>query len=375
MAKYVAPVFSADHHASALSDRIFSAYWGNHAVEFAWNHASLPAPQATNGELKDPLPALAVRFLKERRNQAASESTETSVAELSADQLSYVLTAALKDVQFGSVASPTSDEEQTSNYADRIIALDKAVRILMPKKGESQITSELLGQIARNAADLLPRGAPFDLSQVMTRVGRSLRSGDGNNAQFGTRIVMHWRPEINAILTQFFGDIFVYLSRRGGADSPGPIVTDFLDVLVQATSAYPQEPLVVLSHSMGGQIVYDCVTYYIPQLEKYSKLKVDFWVATGSQVSLFEEMKLFKTSDDSIRAPSKVEVPRRHLGYWYNAWDPNDLLSYTAEPIFSGVDDEKFDSNLPIHIAHFGYLTSPAFYSRLAEKVRASIAG
>jgi hypothetical protein len=310
--KYVAPVVLPGAEGASVRDRIFSAYWGGHAVSFAWNRSSLP-PDATSEASQDQTLELVRWLVKERSNRASADAVGTPITTLADDRLSSILAAALQGV------------DSKSSLSTRFRAVEPS--------------------------------------------GNNPHSAGDHLALLASEIVMRWRPALNAVLTQFFGDIFAYLARRGDADSPGPIVTDFLDVLMQASRAQPEEPLIVLSHSMGGQIVYDCVTYYIPRIKKYSKLKVDFWSATGSQVPLFEEMKLFKVSDASIRAPSKVDVPRMHLGYWHNVWDPNDLLSYTAEPIFHDVYDEKFESHLPIHTAHFGYLVSPDFYSRLAKKV------
>ena len=302
LSEHVVQVLASQSRGESQNDRIYSAYWGGHAVGFAWGHASLPRDSEEKRSGEDPFLALARRHLQESGAQAATDATGSPTT-LSSNQLSAVLMAALQDLKFEDASSQTGD-------------------------------------------------APALLS---------------------TKLFMRWRPAINAVLTQFFGDIFVYLARRGDADAPGQIVTDFLDVLLRAATTWPAEPMVVLSHSMGGQIVYDCVTYYMPRIEKYAKLKIDFWASTGSQVSLFEEMKLFRASDPALHAPDKVRVSNAHLGYWYNVWDPNDLLSYTAAPVFNDVDDEKFESNLPMHTAHFGYLVSAAFYSRFAEKVRSAL--
>lgn len=60
------------------------------------------------------------------------------------------------------------------------------------------------------------------------------------------------------------------------------------------------EPLIVLTHSMEGQIVYDLVTHFLPRLNRICG--IDSWYATASQVDLFEEMKLFLESSDAARA-------------------------------------------------------------------------
>jgi len=373
--QHVAPAISPDP-TEADRVRVFTAFWGRDAVSFAWNHASLPLVKDPDLDSEEDMPSRAIRLLKPRKSTKSGDDPDdftSLVWSLSADQLSSVLSTALRQLEL------TGDE-----FASQATALDAAVRDMMPEGGASKVDAALLDRIATRAGQLFAsivrresdgRGksavarSGVSLSPVTEMAKRALRSASGELSVLSTRIVLRWRPAIDAILTNFFGDVFVYLSKRGDPNAPGAIITDFLDVLLEAARTKPGEPLVVLSHSMGGQIVYDCITYYIPRNAKYSKIKIDFWVTAGSQVGLFEEMKLFKLSDPAIRAPKKVPLSRAHLGRWYNVWDPHDILSYTAEPIFAGVDDERFESNLPVHLAHFGYLASPAFYHRLGEKI------
>ena len=108
------------------------------------------------------------------------------------------------------------------------------------------------------------------------------------------------------------------------------------------------EPLVVLSHSMGGQIVYDLVTYFLPQMPEYDGLRIDFWCATASQVGLFEELQLFPGTRGKGYGPSNpVPLPdRRYLGGWWNVWDRNDFISYRAGGIIKDLVEEPYDSGL-----------------------------
>jgi hypothetical protein len=375
---YVAPALTPDPK-DADRVQVFAAQWGGDAVNFAWNHASVPVRSEADLNSQERVPALAIHMLKQHevtqpRTDAAANADTPMVWSLSADQLSSVLSAALKQIGL-----------TDGDYASRATALDSAVRHALPIGVPSRIDAALLDHIATQAGQLLAtiarsgkprRGLAADerssasLLPVSDLTKRALRSASDQLSAFATNMFLRYRPAIDAIMTNFIGDVFVYLSKRGDADAPGPIITDFLDVLVGAAQMQPAEPLVVLSHSMGGQIVYDCATYYIPHSAKYSNIKIDFWVSAGSQVSLFEEMKLFKRSDPATRAPHKVTLPHSNVGHWYNVWDPHDILSYTTAPIFDGADDECFESNLPVHLAHFGYLSSPAFYHRIGEKIR-----
>jgi hypothetical protein len=195
------------------------------------------------------------------------------------------------------------------------------------------------------------------------------------------RLATEVRRPFNDLVTLFLGDVFVYLTRRGGPAAggtvPGPIPQALLDGLTKARQLQVQtggdEPLVVLTHSMGGQIVYDAVTHFLPNLPEHVGTRIDFWCATASQVGLFEEMKLFLASNPAHGKPPKPKVPfpdRRQLGAWWNVWDHNDFISFTAEEIFEGVDDESYATGYSLIEAHSGYLKRPSFFRRFAEKLQ-----
>jgi hypothetical protein len=83
---------------------------------------------------------------------------------------------------------------------------------------------------------------------------------------------------------------------------------------------------------------------------------------------MFEELKLFKSSDDQIGNPSKVHRPQ-NIKRWINVFDLNDLLAYSTGRIFEGSVDFKFDSETPAWSAHTTYLASPEFHQRLQHRI------
>jgi len=182
---------------------------------------------------------------------------------------------------------------------------------------------------------------------------------------------------LNEFVSNFFGDVFVYLRTRGTAAEPGEIPRRLLSKLAwarQQQHARNDEPLVVLSHSMGGQIVYDAVTHFLPGTPALHDLRIDFWCATASQVGFFEELKLFLASSGGYKTDHPVPFPPAHLGVWWNVWDHNDFLSFTAQSIIDKVDDGSYDSGMSLLEAHGGYLQRPSFYRALAAKLRAAAA-
>lgn len=203
----------------------------------------------------------------------------------------------------------------------------------------------------------------------------------------GDRVLARRRANIIAVLNRirsplegyvpiFMGDVLAYLQLRGDAIHPGPIPLRALETLAEAARLQEErggEPIVVLTHSMGGQIMYDLVTHFLPRMPAFRDLKIDFWCSCGSQVGLFEELKLFLESSDAYGTGRTELVPRpdpRHLRYWWNVWDHSDLMSYRAEGIIDGVDDTGFFLGMGIQHNHSAYLDSGDFYRTMAAKIK-----
>ena len=134
-------------------------------------------------------------------------------------------------------------------------------------------------------------------------------------------VVKATREKLHATVAVFVGDIFVYLNTRDGEDDeagedrkPGPIPSVVIKALEVARAAVTDEDpyLVVVGHSMGANILYDILTHY-------DAVKVDALVTVGSQVGLFEELKLFKNSDPGIPSREQARVLRpKNVAHWIN---------------------------------------------------------
>lgn len=161
-------------------------------------------------------------------------------------------------------------------------------------------------------------------------------------------------------LSRFMGDAFVYARDRGTPAQPGPILGLVRDALRAASR--PSEPTIVITYSMGGNIVYDLLTTFARDL------RIAAWVAVGSQVAHFEDMKLFSCSDARIGAPTRVPKPD-NLEHWINVFDPIDPCAFAAEPVFEGVRDVRFATGQSAFSAHRGYFGQPAFYELLREQL------
>ncbi|WP_406446836.1 hypothetical protein OHB14_50030 [Streptomyces sp. NBC_01613] len=161
-----------------------------------------------------------------------------------------------------------------------------------------------------------------------------------------------------------FADVAGYLAARGSVERPGPVVElvgKALDDAAGAARAYG-DPLIVVAHSMGGNIVHDILSCHRPDV------RIDLLVTVGTQVGLFEELKLFAASDPSVPSPQAAKVPALpNVTRWINVVDVRDPLAFAAGPVFAGAEDLVFHSGALL--PHGAYLTSPDFHRRLAQRV------
>jgi len=395
---YIAPVVSSD----PSQVRILDAYWGDLGIGFAWNGQSRPR-SALLGKGTAPPPtglsravavaeaASVIRDVPEVAAPAASDdefvakgpatpsgpaAVPLSLKDLSPEDLSDLLS---------SVAYATFDDAaeraQAAAAADNIAhaeATRAGLAACPDADAEARFVSELIRQLVEaepaQKSALIGKG-PGLWQGFKDRLGEATGRAAGAPGLVLTRALTEVRKPANDLVTLFLGDVFKYVGARGGASAPGPIPLRVMGVLKAARDkpTPPQEPLVVLTHSMGGQVVYDLVTSFLPALPEGDRPRVDFWCATASQVGVFGEMGLFLNKNDKYGSShgNKIPFPDRHiLGGWWNVWDQSDFISYTAEPIFEGVDDEEYDSGMSVLRAHGGYLVRPSFYRRFAVKLQ-----
>lgn len=390
--------------AEAISDdpdgvRIVDGFWGDLGATFAWDGASRPAspllgmgPETvpdvqrinTYAEFRDPLRPISAGL------STSAPSTGGLIA-AGADQggagqrLSDLPPEALSDLMAAlltSMAREGDDLEAAIIAADEL-AWDPAFRAelaaLSPEAEHERFAAAV--EARTSAADgLLGQGAPW-LARLGDRVTEALDYGAKAPGWAASRVLMEARKPLNALATLFIGDVFAFLDDRQGRSRKAAILDRVLSRLREAkedSEARGGEPIVVLSHSMGGQIVYEMVSHVLPNGTATDRgIHVDFWCATASQVGLFEELKLFSASrpEHSKQSNTKVPFPAANLGAWWNVWDSNDVLSFTVKQIFDGVDDEEFDGGLSIVSAHGGYLARPTFYRKLAKKIGGALGG
>lgn len=388
--------------------QIENPYWGDLGARFRFNLASIPAEQAQEsfgtGEelmarvLQETLPPTAAAALKE-----AQPTDETFVLTLArshslAVAVDSLVTASALDVEehtpgdalaaFAALAlryaeanpkpswlqGPRTDNE----FVDRLLLeVQPAPSTAGPNETFGGIAlpeglkraARKLGRVARATVK-----ATVDATMGIVRGAIGAVVGGAGGVVGGTAIAVApgtivgaLRPVATRRAGLFFGDVFAYLAHRK------PIQDIILEALLRAAqNRNDADPLVVVAHSMGGNIVYDLLTSVLAD----SEFHVDALVTVGSQVGLFKELALYAEDGTSSvipelpaeRSPAKVPKPES-VGTWINVFDPIDVLGFAAAGVFEEVRDFAFSNETSPLDAHTLYFFRPRFHHRLRARL------
>jgi len=350
---------------------IVNPYWGAHGVTFAWGAASLPnlsteeyLGSEDEGLDSDVLFTDSVRELSSRGAQIGGDIEVEALGPDDVPDESFVLRKAaradliafLEHVLTPVLLSqyrlmPEQESAETEGKVRALLAVacadvgtDPRVRALVASSSSDEEAVDLLANAvierlgslmsplesgsASPADDSIEELGTLGLSDsVRDRARELFDRALGAPGRVATLPLLRFRRErLNRQLTRFLGDVFVYLNERGRIGSEGPIVAVVRKAIEMAPRVHDDEPLIVVTHSMGGNILYDLITHFWPTLT------VDAWISVGGQVGQFEEMKLFHASDKTITAPKKVTGLEKRVKYWLNVYDPADALSFLVPP-------------------------------------------
>jgi hypothetical protein len=206
----------------------------------------------------------------------------------------------------------------------------------------------------------------FGLSQISDRLSLAI----SHLGQAAIRLLtaggvdgMRRRYQEQAAL--LLGDVFVYLRSGGRVGHEGMI----RDVVQEAIAHASKErdatggKLIVVGHSMGGDIAYDLLTAQL------AEVNCDVLITVGSQVALFEELGLFCSSETSHGdAPTSLKTPKG-VRRWLNVFDRHDVLGFATSGVFGGAEDYEYDTGGCLWNAHSLYLVRPSFHRRLIERL------
>lgn len=305
---------------------IITPYWGRYGVDFHW--------RTEDGQLSviEPL-----RIFESADNVPGS-SSERQLALREFADLPYAERSKIAVA----LEQACSDETIFENVDDVQGGEQQLGRAVMQRLGYAQAEeeSQLEGLQRKRTEDSLG-------PSIVRRVLRVCSVVAANKL----------RQKLQLNLSRFMGDAFVYARDRGAPDAPGEIVRTVVEAL--RTKGAPGEPLIVVTYSMGGNIFYDIATHFAPDA-----CRAKAWLAVGSQVAHFEDMKLFCASDRSIRTPQRVVSPKV-VEHWFNVFDPVDPIAFAAESVFEGVKDTRYSTGHHGFTAHAAYFAQEALYHEL----------
>jgi hypothetical protein len=351
-------------------------YWGDLASKFAWNMASLP-----KGGIDSLGPSLVAQDLRPIVAQVRDSLGDRPQA---LDQ--PLLALAKKDLGLAvdvisQVLIVDAGESDSSEIASFIVSAQGYARVnpspawLGGATTDAQIIDDLVHSVMNDGLsrpdtlgmsygfvrNLLSRAA-VKLQGAINQASSSAFNRVGDFAS--TKLVGWTRDSLNGILGRFFGDIFIYFNSRGTKQNPGDIPRRLLRSFEEAVSASsPDEPLVIIGHSLGGVITFDLLSHYTDR-------EVDLLVTVGSQVAHFEELKLFHGSDKAVPSCTKpAATTPGNIKRWINVFDLVDIFSYSAQPIFDRVIDFSYDTMTHTVKAHGAYFEQDRFYERLRDRI------
>jgi len=351
-------------------------YWGDLATTFAWNMASLPTGHvnALGPAINNRLRPLIAAFDDDLSNSASAKQqplltvAKTKTLPHAVDLISALLLETAAENQadvvadFIVVAHGYAEANPSPAWLATLTTDEQLLnRLVTEAKSSAPPGVQALGVLDNVLNPLAAAGASFKAAIQSAATSILDRSGD-----FASTKLLAWqRRPLNETLGRFFGDIFIYLDTRGDKAAPGPIPTLILDALDAVKNDAPaNDPLIVIGHSLGGVICFDLFSYFRPELT------VDLFVTVGSQVSHFEEIKRFKTSNPAIHAPQKAPTPA-NIKRWINIFDEVDIFSYACDQVFDRVIDFEYDTQTYVIKAHGAYFEQDRFYTRLRARIDA----
>lgn len=383
--RIVAPAISKD----PKSVSIVAADWYGACAPPKWGGISRPRTQL----LGQGAETMRIEALDAILEKVPRESAPASGAFTSGQAAPAAASARLEKISDGDLADlialaipgPATETTQRARIgvaADRVArnpVIRQKLAAATSLDDQLRILADAVQHDVEQQSTLAAAGVADFLRDMKDRIGEGISRTLSKPAVAASTLAGELRPNLSDFVTRFLGDVLFYIDGRGSRAAPGRIPSVLIAALETAQINKDNrggEPIVLLTHSMGGQIAYDVITAFLPTAK--SRIKVDFWCATASQVGFFEELNMFlASSNDYSKATGKpTPLDTTHLGHWWNVWDNNDIVSFTTEGIFAkGIDDKEFSTGMSLVAAHGGYLERPSFYRLFADKLEAVFPG
>lgn len=352
---------------------IISPYWGDWGAHPAWDLASLPASHIEafgEEEVADSITDSLSAVTWPNWEDDGGPLTAIAKADGLPNAVDLLVAAGFSEelLEEGNLEpSELSEEERSADVAVTLFHLaerDPYPDWLTYVQSDGDLLDRLIEAVNAQAESsaLDSYGGPEVWGRFVEGINR-INSFVPRIASRGllatTRSRVQWK------MTQFLGDIFVYLNNGMRREKIREIVSSA--IRVGAASRSQDNPLIIIAHSMGGNICYDLLSSRLTDIE------VDVFVTVGSQVGFFEELKLFSMSDELVHSRAEVNkvTPPAAIRSWLNVIDATDPLAFAVEPIFGPpVADFSYNTGAGLLASHSAYWIRPSFHARLGERLR-----
>lgn len=158
--------------------------------------------------------------------------------------------------------------------------------------------------------------------------------------RLATGLLKRYRGGLTDAIVPFIGDILLYQSR-------GEKIRDFISDTIRDAP----RPVTVVAHSLGGIACVDL--FAMPGASKIERL-----VTFGSQAPLFHEIGAL----DSLKPNHPLPETFPH---WLNIYDRNDMLSFAAGRLFTGVKEFESESGKPFPDSHSDYFGNDVVWTEI----------
>ncbi|WP_127144938.1 hypothetical protein [Pelagibacterium montanilacus] len=326
---------------------VISPYWGAFGLQTA-DLKTLPSPAA-------PVTTLGLgKGLGLRTKPASSKDDPAQILPLAQKDFAALI-GTLSIIELAEASDKLSQEECQS-VEDFWFAAAKIAAAQPRPKWVDELNSD---------KEFLER-LNEEVSGVQTVKTLGLGTGGGNLVNMLSRFgADQLRSRTAAHQAQFLGDAMMFFARREQSEKVRAAVIETISKAAK-TARSNGETLVLIGYSMGGGVLHEVLTdpECLSRIEEAisGKLQVDLLLNVGTQVGLFEELRLFSTeTDGQQRLPPAL--------HWWNVYDYNDTLAYLLKPVFPSAEDLRVDTSSHMGHAHQAYFDNSVFLQRLNARV------
>ncbi|ANZ13850.1 hypothetical protein SNOUR_02650 [Streptomyces noursei ATCC 11455] len=173
------------------------------------------------------------------------------------------------------------------------------------------------------------------------------------------------RTRLGPGTTRFLGDVLVHQRHQAAIHAR---IRASIDTVDPELGRYPDRPVRVVAHSLGGVVAVDMATAENP-------LWTEKLLTFGSQAAFFHVCDPRGGQLEPFAGAQRVVLPTS-LARWTNLWEPLDVLAFAASTVFQPHDGSS-PADIPVpHSAstglwtHAAYWESPAVAAAIGRAMR-----